>query len=274
VVRIRASLHVAVKVVGANFILIDCDPSYAAHWNRWYDMDHLAEFLGLPGVVAARRYVASPELHDTRVGAVAEGLGHGQAAYCTIVLVGPDGDGAAAGRAGMAATHNRLMDVAGRMPDWDRISPRYIEGFDLAALAAPASVPVSPDALLHLAHRGVLVELFDAEDQPAAEQWLDEVHIPRLLDQPGALGAARFRPASLPEVEAPWAAGAPAAASTGVVRLLELVLLEPEPAGIAAALRTSSDSTATGRSRGPRPARSFHGVFRTITALDYEFVVQ
>ena len=199
------------KAVGVNLILIDCDPGYAAFWNRWYDMDHLAEFLGLPGVVAARRYVAPSDLSETRVGPAAEGLGAGQAAYCTIVFVGPDPDGAMAGHDGMAATHNRLFGVPGRMPDWDRITPRYIEGFDLATVAAAGSVPVRPDALLHLGHRGVLVELFDAEDQEATEQWLDAVHIPRLLELPGVLATARLQPASLPAVEAPWAEGNDAA---------------------------------------------------------------
>jgi hypothetical protein len=166
------------------------------------------------------------------------------------------------------------MEVAGRMPDWDLITPRYIEGFDLAGVVPAASVAVGPDALLHLAHGGVLVELFDAEDQQAAGRWLDTVHIPRLIDQPGALAAARFQPAALPEVRAPWAEGAGTPPSAGAVRLMVLVLLEPDPAELAADLRRCSDSTASGSSPGPRPARSFHGAFRTIRALDYEFLAE
>jgi hypothetical protein len=266
----RGGKHV--KAVGVNLILIDCDPGYAAWWNRWYDMDHLAEFLGLPGVVAARRYVATDDLIGTRVGPEADGLGPGQAAYCTIVFVGPDAEGAAAGRAGMAATHNRLFEVPGRMPDWERITPRYIEGFDLANVAAAATVPVTPDALLHLGHGGVLVELIDAEDQEAAEHWLDAVHIPRLLSLPGVLAAARFQPVSLPAVEAPWAEGDDAATSTGAVRLFLLVLIEPDPASVAPGLKERSDSSVAGLSSVPGTTRSFHGVFRTITAPDYDFL--
>ncbi len=257
---------------GVNLILIDCEPGYAAWWNRWYDMDHLAEFLGLPGVVAARRYVATDDLRATRSGAESAGLGRDQAAYCTIVFVGPDPGGVAEGRAGMAATHNGLFAVPGRMPDWDRIDPRYVEGFDLDAVAAAGSVPIKPDALLHLGHRGVLVELFDTEDQEAAGRWLDAVHIPRLLGVPGVLAAARFHPGSLPDVEAPWADDGNPGASSHRVRLFELVLIEPDPAVVAANLRECSDSTLADMASGPDVGRAFHGVFRTIAPLDYGFL--
>src|SRR3954451_17853013 len=135
-----------------NLILIDCDPDYAPTWNRWYDTDHLAEFLALEGVVAARRYVAPPDLQASRDGIAEEALDAGSAVYCTMIFVGPDAGGAAAGRAGMAATHNRLIEVDGRMPQWERITPRYIEGFDLGAVSGAGAVPVSADALLHMAH--------------------------------------------------------------------------------------------------------------------------
>jgi hypothetical protein len=261
-----------VKAAGVNLILIDCEPAYAAWWNRWYDMDHLTEFLGLPGVVAARRYVATEDLRATRSGSETAGLGRDEAAYCTIVFVGPDRDGVAEGRAGMAATHNRLFAVPGRMPDWDRIDPRYVEGFDLDTVSAAEAVPVKADALLHLGHRGVLVELFDTEDREAAGRWLDTVHIPRLLEVPGVLAAARFHPGSLPDVEAPWADNADGEGSTGGVRLFTLVLIETDPSLAAANLRECSDSTVDGRKSGPDVIRAFHGLYRTIAPLDYGFL--
>jgi len=259
------------RAVAINFILIDCDPGYAAHWNRWYDTDHLAEFLGLPGVVGTRRYVATAALQRTRIGPAAEGLASPDAAYCTIVLVGPDVAGAEVGRAGMAATHNRLMGVPGRMPDWERIAPRYIEGFDLAAIVAGSS-PVAPDALLHVAHRGVLVELWDIDDAGAAARWLDTVHIPALAAAEGVLAVARFTPGTLPPVEAPWEDGQPdagaGAAPAGPVRLLVLVQLEADPESVLDELRARSDGTVP-----PSGARRvFHGVYRTIDPLEYGFV--
>ena len=262
------------RAAGMNLILIDCDPGYAPVWNRWYDTDHLAEFLALEGVVAARRYVAPPDLQPTRDGAAEEGLSAGSAAYCTMVFVGPDDRAAAIGRAGMADTHNRLIDVDGRMPDWARITPRYIEGFDLAAVSGADAVPVTADALLHMAHRAVLVELFDSRDQPATEAWLDGVHIPQLLDQAGVTAAARFRPAPLPAVEAPWAGdgadGAerrrrPAPARAGARR---------RPAQVAGALRACSDGTVAARDGVNGERRALHGIYRGIQSLDYAFVEQ
>jgi hypothetical protein len=257
-----------VRAAGMNLILIDCDPGYAPVWNRWYDTDHLAEFLALEGVVAARRYVATPDLQETRQGPAEEGLGAGSAAYCTMVFVGPDVDAGAVGRVGMAAAHNRVIDIPGRMPDWERIDPRYIEGFDLDTLAVADSVPVIADAVLHMAHRGVLVELFDTADQRATEQWLDEVHIPGLLREPGVLGAARFHPALLPDVEAPWADATAEPDSGGTVRLLVVVQLDADPAEIAGSLLATSDVSAAGR------GRVFHGVYRVIQGLDYGFIDQ
>jgi hypothetical protein len=169
----------------------------------------------------------------------------------------------------MAATHNRLIPIAGRMPDWDRIAPRYIEGFDLATVAAAASVPVIADALLHRSHRGVLVELFDTDDQHSTESWLDAVHIPRLLHEPGVDSAARFHPAPMPDVEAPWADEEGGPASRGTVRLLVLALLESDPGLIAEPLRARSDASERNQ---PGERRAFHGVFRRIQNLDYAFI--
>jgi hypothetical protein len=257
-----------------NLILIDCDPGYAPVWNRWYDTDHLAEFLALEGVVAARRYVAPPDLQPTRDGAAEEGLSAGSAAYCTMVFVGPDERAAAIGRAGMAATHNRLIDVDGRMPDWARITPRYIEGFDVAAVSGADAVPVTADALLHLAHRAVLVELFDSRDQPATEAWLDGVHIPHLLAQAGVAAAARFRPAPLPAVEAPWAGDGADGPSADAVRLLLVLVLDADPAQVAGALRACSDGTVAARDGVNGERRALHGIYRGIQGLDYAFVDQ
>ena len=237
------------RVFGLTLILIDCDADYAAHWNRWYDLDHLPEFLALPGVVAAHRYLASPELLDARPPSAIAELGPGLARYCTLVMVGPDAAAAAIGREGMAAVHNRLIGVEGRMPDWSRITPRYIDGFDLVAATAGSGMPVSVDALAHLAHRGVLIELRSAEDadHPSFES--------------GVLAHLEFTISALPGVETPWDEE-PANTSARPDRL-DLYLLDRDPAEIA---RSSTAHLI------PAPDASvvFQGLFRTIDALRYE----
>jgi hypothetical protein len=237
-----------VRVFGLTLILIDCDDDYAAHWNRWYDLDHIPEFLALPGVVAARRYLASSELLAARPPSAIAGLGPGLARYCTLVMVGPDAAAAAIGREGMAAVHNRLIDVEGRMPDWSRITPRYIDGFDLVAATAGSGMPVSVDALAHLAHRGVLIEL--RSDNVAD----------RASGQSGVLAHLEFRISALPGVDAPWDEE-PANASARPDRL-DLYLLDRDPAEIA------RSSTARFIS-APDASVVFQGLFRTIDALQY-----
>ena len=50
------------------FILaaLDVDVDNGAAWNRWYDLEHLAPNIALPGISTGRRYVAPPGLHASR----------------------------------------------------------------------------------------------------------------------------------------------------------------------------------------------------------------
>jgi hypothetical protein len=239
-----------VRVEGLNFITIDCEPTYAAEWERWYDLDHLPEFLAHDGVVSARRYRATPELVAARPSTTMKDLADGRGAYCTIVGVGPDDVRADAGRAAMAAVHNRLMPIPGRMPDWSRIDPRFIEGYDVAAARPGTGVPVAEDALAHLAHRGILVELHDPDAvvDPAP-----------ILAVPGVLAGLHCSSHPLPPVEAPWEEGAEAPAAPPPVPRLDLYLLDRDPALLLDALAAAAGATAEGR--------RFHGTWRTIDPL-------
>ena len=267
------------RVAGINFITIDCDPGYAPEWNRWYDLDHIPEFLALPGVVGATRYVATPELEAVRPESPMPDLAPGTARYCTIVQVGPDAEGATAGRAGMADVHNRLMPVPGRMPDWSRISPRFIEGYDLVAAQPGQGVPVHVDALAHLGHCGILAELHrvdqtdrGADGQPRA--WLEGTHVAGLVEVPGVMAVLRFVPHGLPPVEAPWQQDSDAEPAVDSLPtsspLLDLYLLDRDPAELASPLRDRSD--ATRRNAAGAPPRLFHGTFRVIEPLRYDFL--
>lgn len=236
------------RVAGLNFITIDCEPAYADWWNRWYDLDHLPEFLAHDGVASARRYRASGELVAARAPTTIDDLADGRGAYCTIVGVGPDAAGADAGREAMAGVHNRLMPIPGRMPDWDRIAPRFIEGYDVAESWPGAGVPIAPDALAHLGHRGILAELHepDASVDPGP-----------LLAVAGVLAVLRCVPHPLPPVEAPWEDAAAAAAPA--VPLLDLYLLDRDPALLVEALAAASASGSA--------TRRFHGTWRVIDPL-------
>jgi hypothetical protein len=255
------------RVLGFTFITIDCEPAYAAWWNRWYDLDHLPEFLACDGVVATRRYRATAELVAARPPTTVADLADGRGEYCTSAAVGPDEDRAAAGRAAMAAVHDRLMPVPGRMPDWDRIAPRFIEGYDVVAARPGPGVPVATDALAHLAHRGILVELHDIDAASGAAAGdagdADDPAGDALLAAPGVLARLRTVPHTLPPVEAPWLDGAAEGdgpAAPRPVPQLDLYLLAPDPAELLSVLAEASAPTAA--------TRRFHGTWRTINGLD------
>src|SRR5262249_27491815 len=150
---------------------------------------------------------------------------------------------------------NRLMGVEGRMPDWDRIAPRYIDGFDLLDACPGPSMPVAKDALAHLAHRGILAELHVLGD---AADWspLQRDHVAPLLAQPGVLAGLHFPASPLPDVDAPWESGAPDVVAPPRPTRLDLYLLDQDPAAVAADLRACSDGAV-------RPSggatRMFHG---------------
>jgi hypothetical protein len=241
-----------VRVSGINFITIDCEPDYAGWWERWYDQDHIPEFLAHPGVTHAHRYRATPELVAARPPTAVDGLADGLGAYCTIIGVGPDDAGADAGREAMAAVHNRLMPVPGRMPDWDRIAPRFIEGYDLTDARPGAGVPVAVDALAHLRHGGVLAELHDPDADPAVTGDGRDA----ILAVPGVLAGLRFAAHPLPFVEAPWEEGTGAPPDTApAVPRLDLYLLEPDPADLVDALLAAAAAGAA--------SCRFHGTWRT-----------
>jgi hypothetical protein len=244
-----------VRVAGLNFITIDCERDYAAEWERWYDLDHLPEFLAHDGVVSARRYRATPDLLVARPPTPIADLADGRGAYCTIVGVGPDPAAADAGREAMAAVHNRLMPIPGRMPDWDRIAPRFIEGYDVVSARPGTGVPVVADALAHLGHRGILVELHDP-DAPAAGDGRAA-----LLAVPGVLAVLECRSHPLPPVEAPWEEGSPADAPAAAppVPRLDVYLLDRDPAVLVDALAAAAAPGAA--------TRRFHGTWRTIDPL-------
>src|SRR5262245_23907955 len=48
------------KTRGTGLLMVwaDIDPQYAAEYHRWYDEEHIAELLAVPGFLSAGRYEA------------------------------------------------------------------------------------------------------------------------------------------------------------------------------------------------------------------------
>jgi hypothetical protein len=232
-------------------------PEYTEAYNRWYDLDHLAEHISKPDVLTARRYVAPRDLREAPGVLVGEATA-GYQPYATVYMFGVDdftGEEALAGW----RTKDRGLIKGGRF--WRAGSVPASGRWRLAQTFRRPSLHVSDEAVPYLAHRGLIVAIGQppAPDQKDdAIRWWTDTHLPDLLTLPGLLAALRFDPAD--------------DSNTG--RLLHLLLLEDDPAAVMPRIiHALHYSQAVGR----YPAHG--GVYqpltflpyRSITPLDYNF---
>lgn len=150
--------------VGMILAALDVDVDNGAAWNRWYDLEHLAPNLALPGITTGHRYVAPPDLHASRV--VADGdpvWGGGRSAYLTWYATSVDPTDAIVS---MTVRRDEL-EAAGRM---DGAGPRAVRTGDALHLVATASDPalrLDDGDLVHVGHVGLRL-VIDTDDRPAA----------------------------------------------------------------------------------------------------------
>ena len=142
---------------------LDVDVDNGAAWNRWYDLEHLAPNLALPGIVAGRRYVAPPELHtQRRVAADDPAWGSGRGVYLTWYATSGDPADAIAV---MSARRDEL-EATGRM---DRAGARTVRTGDALELVASASLPdlkLDDVDLVHVGHAGLRLILEREATEP------------------------------------------------------------------------------------------------------------
>jgi hypothetical protein len=245
------------EVRGVLLAFPNVTPEYTEAYNRWYDLDHLAEHISKPDVLTARRYVAPPDLRSVEGVLAGEATG-GYQPYATIYFLGGDDFNGEAALAGWKTKDRHLIKSGrfwreGRVPSSGR--------WRVAETFKRSSVLVSDEAVPYLAHRGIIAAVGQPptpEHRDAAIRWWIDTHLPDLLALPGVLAAIRAEPVD----------------DNNAGRLLHVLLLEDDPAEVmprvAKALRYSH---AVGR----YPA--FGGVYeplaflpyRSITPLEYNF---
>ena len=54
------------KTMGLVAAFVDVPQEHTEDYNRWYDFDHVPEYVALPEFLSARRYVATPDLKKLR----------------------------------------------------------------------------------------------------------------------------------------------------------------------------------------------------------------
>lgn len=244
------------RVTGMGIGFIDSEPGAIVDFNRWYDLDHLPENVALPGIIAARRYVATPDCKAQRVAAELEALSGGRGTFCTTYLFGAEDLGAVQGQMSMLA---RRLAKEGRM--FRRARAVFYAAHRLMSTHVSKTVPAAPEAAPFLGHRGIYVSMGEvAEPGQRAEvaAWFEEVHIPDILEVPGILACLRLEPVD------PEQGG----------RFTNLFLLAGDPVktveGIYARLPQWRQQ---GRipSSGDSHRRLFRSAYRLITPLEYDF---
>jgi hypothetical protein len=141
-------------------------PELEAEFNAWYDTEHIAERLSIPGFLSARRWVAD--------------LKPGEGKYlATYELVTP----------GVLATDAYLARFNNPTP-WTRRSLGATVAFRRWACEQ-----INPgEALPPMMSHALFVAVGDAPPEHEAEfnRWYDEEHLPLLAQVPGVLRARRF----------------------------------------------------------------------------------
>ena len=238
------------EVKGILLALLDIPRDVTDEYNRWYDLDHLAEHVSKPDVLMAKRYVAPRDLQE--LGGGGSALTGGHPPYLTMYYLGvPDfaGEEAAAGW----TTKDRGIIKAGRF--WRSGNVPFVRRWRLGEVFTRASVLVSDEAVPYVGHRGLVVALGrapSADERDDALKWWRDTHLVDLLAVEGVLAAMRFDAVEAGEQDL----------------LLHVLLLEHDPAvvmsRIEGALRYSG-------ALGRYPAHG--GVYESIAFLPYRVIL-
>jgi hypothetical protein len=178
------------KVTGARVVFLDSPAGKDAEFNRWYDLDHIPEFVALDGVISGRRYVATPACKELRRPTTIEGMKDGKGTYCTVYFFGDDDLPAVTAAQGIKGTEIRQQGR--RFPDMDVVR---VQDFALESVVVSKDLHLDPTAVPHLGHQSLLLgigEMLDMSKRDAVGQWYDETHHPDLLEIPEFLAILRF----------------------------------------------------------------------------------
>jgi hypothetical protein len=183
-----------VEITGIALALLDVDAELTEEYNRWYDLDHLAEHVSKGDVVAGRRYVAPRALRSAPGVQPSEWLG-GYPSYVTTYLFGGPIDFRSDEAANLWRDKDRWIVREGRY--WLEGRLRHTSHWQLADAVARPTVHVSKDAVPHLAHRGIILAVGRAPSADRVQEavdWWDRTHLVDLFAVPGLLAAIRLAP--------------------------------------------------------------------------------
>ena len=174
--------------VGLIMAALDVDVDNGAAWNRWYDLEHLAPNLAMPGLVAGHRYVAPPALHRSRRTAARDpAWGAGRGVYLTWYATSVDPEIAITA---MSARRDEL-EAQGRMERAGTRVVRLGDALELVEARADPDLRLETEELIHVGHAGLRLILEMTARAPSTP-----------LSVIGALRfASRFQPGLFAELQ-------------------------------------------------------------------------
>ena len=246
------------KLKGMVAAFIDVPQEHTEDYNRWYDFDHLPEYVALPGFLSGRRYVTTPECQALRPAPRMDELTDGRGTYFTTYLLGTDDLAKVMerfqGRSALLRKERRIFSH-GAVAD--------VGFYRLEQILARNGIPVRPEAMPYLGHRGVyvvLTQVADAGRRAEVDRWYTEVYAPEVLDIPGVVVAMRFSRFETPDRG----------------RYMQLYLLDGDPAATVTELGKQRERwRAQGLIPSPGDAAQvlFQSPYRSVVSTEYDFKV-
>ena len=240
------------RVTGMVITFIDVEISARDEYDRWCDLVLMPEMAALPGLAAVRRYHADDDIMAYRH-ARPESPPIGDARYALVCLIGDED---------LDAAQKSLADLAARLRHEGRMFGQkkvtFSNLYRLIGSWAAQGIPVSADAMPHLAHVGIQIAtgfIPRVEDIAEASAWYIQHYID-MLTVPGWLAALKFEPHG----------------EEGLGRCLHMFLLDRPPRVAHEALEEILPAwRATGLSPHPRGLyyRTFSGPFASLAPLQH-----
>jgi hypothetical protein len=144
--------------------------------DRWYDEEHIPQILGVPGLVAAQRFVIA----DTKPLPGTDPLDFGHAAFCELE-----------GSPRPFREEMKRLLMAGEL-----VLPGFMVQPLTALFLKPVSDPFYSEQFVQATSLNdrhlFLVFSRRPADSATYDKWYDEVHIPQIMSAPGILRAQRF----------------------------------------------------------------------------------
>lgn len=178
------------QLTGMLIGFLDSEPEATEQYSRWFDRDHAPSIRAVPGVLGARRYVATADDKPLRRSVQLMELLGGKGTFCSTYLFGSSKPAEA--RAAMGTVGSHLADQRRMFPKAQSV---YRGSYQLAKSYNREGLSLSPEAIASMTHQGIYIvmgEILDKARTADVEAWYEEAYTPDTLEFPGFAASLRF----------------------------------------------------------------------------------